>query len=81
MNWWSNALDEVKIPISCVHSFSHLLSFFFSLIAVASSCMTRLSRSRTASLSSEGNRSRSRTLSQSSESGGGPPGTFTEVTC
>uniref|UniRef100_A0A8C5Q217 NDRG family member 2 n=1 Tax=Leptobrachium leishanense TaxID=445787 RepID=A0A8C5Q217_9ANUR len=48
---------------------------------MASSCMTRLSRSRTASLSSEGNRSRSRTLSQSSESGGGPPGTFTEVTC
>ncbi|XP_053324512.1 protein NDRG2 isoform X2 [Spea bombifrons] len=48
---------------------------------MASSCMTRLSRSRTASLSSEGNRSRSRTLSQSSESGGGPPGPFTEVTC
>ncbi|KAM9329109.1 protein NDRG2 isoform 2-T2 [Gastrophryne carolinensis] len=48
---------------------------------MASSCMTRLSRSRTASLSSEGNRSRSRTLSQSSESGGGPTGTFTEVTC
>ncbi|XP_075685380.1 protein NDRG2 isoform X4 [Rhinoderma darwinii] len=48
---------------------------------MASSCMTRLSRSRTASLSSEGNRSRSRTLSQSSESGGGAPGTFTEVTC
>ncbi|KAM4809103.1 protein NDRG2 isoform 2-T3 [Rhinophrynus dorsalis] len=48
---------------------------------MASSCMTRLSRSRTASLSSEGNRSRSRTLSQSSESGGGPPGPLTEVTC
>ncbi|KAL0602897.1 Protein NDRG2 [Plecturocebus cupreus] len=48
---------------------------------MASSCMTRLSRSRTASLTSaasiDGNRSRSRTLSQSSESGtlsSGPPG-------
>ncbi|XP_069489819.1 protein NDRG2 isoform X2 [Ambystoma mexicanum] len=44
---------------------------------MASSCMTRLSRSRTASLSSaasgEGNRSRSRTMSQSSESGQVPP--------
>uniref|UniRef100_A0A6I8SJV7 Protein NDRG2 n=1 Tax=Xenopus tropicalis TaxID=8364 RepID=A0A6I8SJV7_XENTR len=51
------------------------------IINMASSCMTRLSRSRTASLSSEGNRSRSRTLSQSSESGGGPPAPLAEVTC
>nr|XP_027778165.1 protein NDRG2 isoform X6 [Marmota flaviventris] len=55
---------------------------------MASSCMTRLSRSRTASLTSaasiDGNRSRSRTLSQSSESGtlsSGPPGHTMEVSC
>uniref|UniRef100_A0AAY4DPM6 Protein NDRG2 n=1 Tax=Denticeps clupeoides TaxID=299321 RepID=A0AAY4DPM6_9TELE len=44
---------------------------------MASSCMTRLSRSRTTSLSSsysmEGSRSRSRTLSQSSQGGQMPP--------
>uniref|UniRef100_A0A8C9W889 NDRG family member 2 n=1 Tax=Scleropages formosus TaxID=113540 RepID=A0A8C9W889_SCLFO len=44
---------------------------------MASSCMTRLSRSRTTSLSSsysmEGSRSRSRTLSQSSQGGQLPP--------
>uniref|UniRef100_A0A8C0CY60 NDRG family member 2 n=1 Tax=Balaenoptera musculus TaxID=9771 RepID=A0A8C0CY60_BALMU len=55
---------------------------------MASSCMTRLSRSRTASLTSaaslDGNRSRSRTVSQSSESGhlpSGPPGHTMEVSC
>lgn len=55
---------------------------------MASSCMTRLSRSRTASLTSaasiDGSRSRSRTLSQSSESGtlpSGPPGHTMEVSC
>ncbi|XP_006835541.1 PREDICTED: protein NDRG2-like isoform X3 [Chrysochloris asiatica] len=55
---------------------------------MASSCMTRLSRSRTASLTSAAsidlNRSRSRTLSQSSESGtlpSGPPGHTMEVSC
>ncbi|XP_010636157.1 protein NDRG2 isoform X5 [Fukomys damarensis] len=55
---------------------------------MASSCMTRLSRSRTASLTSaasiDGNRSRSGTLSQSSESGtlpSGPPGHTMEVSC
>uniref|UniRef100_A0A8C0SDT8 Protein NDRG2 n=1 Tax=Canis lupus familiaris TaxID=9615 RepID=A0A8C0SDT8_CANLF len=55
---------------------------------MASSCMTRLSRSRTASLTSaasiDGNRSRSRTLSQGSESGtlpSGPPGHTMEVSC
>ncbi|XP_032962907.1 protein NDRG2-like [Rhinolophus ferrumequinum] len=55
---------------------------------MASSCMTRLSRSRTASLTSaaffDGNRSRSRTLSQSSESGtlpSEPPGHTMEVSC
>ncbi len=46
-------------------------------LSVASSCMTRLSRSRTTSLSSsysmEGSRSRSRTLSQSSQGGQLPP--------
>nr|XP_019823325.1 PREDICTED: protein NDRG2 [Bos indicus] len=58
------------------------------LKVMASSCMTRLSRSRTASLTSaasiDGNRSRSRTLSQSSESGtlsSGPPGHTMEVSC
>ncbi|KAM7321734.1 protein NDRG2 isoform X1 [Chionomys nivalis] len=55
---------------------------------MASSCMTRLSRSRTASLTSaasiDGSRSRSRTLSQSSESGtlpSAPPGHTMEVSC
>ncbi|ETE64650.1 Protein NDRG2, partial [Ophiophagus hannah] len=53
---------------------------------MASSCMTRLSRSRTASLSSatsgDGNRSRSRTLSQSSEAGAPqPPAPTMEVSC
>ncbi|KYO49125.1 protein NDRG2 isoform B [Alligator mississippiensis] len=52
----------------------HILDRKLSQGSVASSCMTRLSRSRTASLTSaasgDGNRSRSRTLSQSSESGG-----------
>ncbi|XP_011381037.1 protein NDRG2 isoform X4 [Pteropus alecto] len=55
---------------------------------MASSCMTRLSRSRTASLTSaasiDGSRSRSRTMSQSSESGtlsSGPPGHTMEVSC
>ncbi|XP_049624590.1 protein NDRG2 isoform X3 [Suncus etruscus] len=52
---------------------------------MASSCMTRLSRSRTASLTSaasfDGNRSRSRTLSQSSESGTMPSGHTMEVSC
>ncbi|KAK9397344.1 protein NDRG2-like [Crotalus adamanteus] len=53
---------------------------------MASSCMTRLSRSRTASLSSatsgDGNRSRSRTLSQSSEAGAPqPPVPTMEVSC
>ncbi|XP_062947198.1 protein NDRG2 isoform X2 [Cynocephalus volans] len=55
---------------------------------MASSCMTRLSRSRTASLTSaasiDGNRSRSRTMSQSSESGtlpSGTPGHTMEVSC
>lgn len=50
-------------------------AFFFS--TVASSCMTRLSRSRTTSLSSsysmDGSRSRSRTLSQGSQGGQMPP--------
>ncbi|XP_023608642.1 protein NDRG2 isoform X4 [Myotis lucifugus] len=55
---------------------------------MASSCMTRLSRSRTASLTSaasiDGSRSRARTLSQSSESGtlpSGTPGHTMEVSC
>nr|KAF6486112.1 NDRG family member 2 [Rousettus aegyptiacus] len=55
---------------------------------MASSCMTRLSRSRTASLTSaasiDGSRSRSRTMSQSSESGtlsSGAPGHTMEVSC
>ncbi|XP_036303642.1 protein NDRG2 isoform X3 [Pipistrellus kuhlii] len=55
---------------------------------MASSCMTRLSRSRTASLTSaasiDGSRSRTRTLSQSSESGtlpSGTPGHTMEVSC
>ncbi|KAI5087098.1 protein NDRG2, partial [Silurus meridionalis] len=53
----------------------------------ASSCMTRLSRSRTTSLSSsyslEGSRSRSRTLSQGSVGGNMPPSPSNtmEVSC
>uniref|UniRef100_A0AAR2JU32 Protein NDRG2 n=1 Tax=Pygocentrus nattereri TaxID=42514 RepID=A0AAR2JU32_PYGNA len=54
---------------------------------MASSCMTRLSRSRTTSLSSsysiEGSRSRSRTLSQGSQGGNLPPSPSNtmEVSC
>lgn len=55
--------------------FSPCLSIHLS--TVASSCMTRLSRSRTTSLSSsysmDGSRSRSRTLSQGSQGGQMPP--------
>uniref|UniRef100_A0A671MLR4 NDRG family member 2 n=1 Tax=Sinocyclocheilus anshuiensis TaxID=1608454 RepID=A0A671MLR4_9TELE len=53
------------------------LKVWTSPVSLASSCMTRLSRSRTTSLSSsysmEGSRSRSRTLSQGSQGGQLPP--------
>uniref|UniRef100_A0A4W4HLL7 Protein NDRG2 n=1 Tax=Electrophorus electricus TaxID=8005 RepID=A0A4W4HLL7_ELEEL len=61
-------------------------SFCFPSFSVASSCMTRLSRSRTTSLSSsysiDGSRSRSRTLSQGSQDNLPPsPSNTMEVSC
>uniref|UniRef100_W5KP27 NDRG family member 2 n=1 Tax=Astyanax mexicanus TaxID=7994 RepID=W5KP27_ASTMX len=61
--------------------------YFIQGMGYASSCMTRLSRSRTTSLSSsysmEGSRSRSRTLSQGSQGGNLPPSPSNtmEVSC
>ncbi|EGW14103.1 Protein NDRG2 [Cricetulus griseus] len=79
------APHEDAVPGKLTEAFKYFLQ---GMGYMASSCMTRLSRSRTASLTSaasiDGSRSRSRTLSQSSESGtlpSGPPGHTMEVSC
>ncbi|EMP41341.1 Protein NDRG2 [Chelonia mydas] len=66
--------DAVVSPGKLTEAFKY---FVQGMGYMASSCMTRLSRSRTASLSSaasgDGSQSRSRTLSQNSESGSPQP--------
>ncbi|XP_029437584.1 protein NDRG2 isoform X2 [Rhinatrema bivittatum] len=80
----SGGQPQITQPSKLTEAFKY---FVQGMGYMASSCMTRLSRSRTASLSSaasgEGNRSRSRTMSQSSESGQFPPGQSQtmEVSC
>uniref|UniRef100_A0A3B3QKD4 NDRG family member 2 n=1 Tax=Paramormyrops kingsleyae TaxID=1676925 RepID=A0A3B3QKD4_9TELE len=67
-------LPQISQPSKLTEAFKY---FIQGMGYMASSCMTRLSRSRTASLSSsysiDGSRSRSRTLSQSSQGGQMPP--------
>ncbi|XP_069044711.1 protein NDRG2 [Lepisosteus oculatus] len=67
-------LPQLTQPSKLTEAFKY---FIQGMGYMASSCMTRLSRSRTASLSSsyslDGTRSRSRTLSQGSEAGQVPP--------
>uniref|UniRef100_A0A8C9TTA0 NDRG family member 2 n=1 Tax=Scleropages formosus TaxID=113540 RepID=A0A8C9TTA0_SCLFO len=67
-------LPQLTQPSKLTEAFKY---FIQGMGYMASSCMTRLSRSRTTSLSSsysmEGSRSRSRTLSQSSQGGQLPP--------
>ncbi|XP_048826889.1 protein NDRG2 isoform X1 [Brienomyrus brachyistius] len=67
-------LPQITQPSKLTEAFKY---FIQGMGYMASSCMTRLSRSRTASLSSsysiDGSRSRSRTLSQSSQGGQMPP--------
>lgn len=75
---YHNMLLGIHYNLSIFFLFlSNLLVHFFLSSTVASSCMTRLSRSRTTSLSSsysmDGSRSRSRTLSQGSQGGQMPP--------
>uniref|UniRef100_A0A8C8DDA0 NDRG family member 2 n=1 Tax=Oryzias sinensis TaxID=183150 RepID=A0A8C8DDA0_9TELE len=72
---------KVRLPLSVPVTPAKLTEAFKYFIQgmgyMASSCMTRLSRSRTTSLSSsysmDGSRSRSRTLSQGSQGGQMPP--------
>ncbi|KAG9260111.1 protein NDRG2-like [Astyanax mexicanus] len=74
----------VRPPSKLTEAFKY---FIQGMGYMASSCMTRLSRSRTTSLSSsysmEGSRSRSRTLSQGSQGGNLPPSPSNtmEVSC
>uniref|UniRef100_A0A6I8P3T3 Protein NDRG2 n=1 Tax=Ornithorhynchus anatinus TaxID=9258 RepID=A0A6I8P3T3_ORNAN len=78
----SGGQPQLTQPAKLTEAFKYFLQ---GMGYMASSCMTRLSRSRTASLTSatsiDGSRSRSRTLSQSSESGPLPPGPTMEVSC
>ncbi|KAL4618295.1 protein NDRG2 isoform X1 [Arapaima gigas] len=70
----AGGLPQLTQPSKLTEAFKY---FIQGMGYMASSCMTRLSRSRTTSLSSsysmEGSRSRSRTLSQSSQGGQLPP--------
>ncbi|KAF7214602.1 transcript variant X1 [Nothobranchius furzeri] len=70
----AGGLPQLTQPAKLTEAFKY---FIQGMGYMASSCMTRLSRSRTASLSSsysmDGSRSRSRTLSQGSQGGQMPP--------
>uniref|UniRef100_A0AAY4DRS2 Protein NDRG2 n=1 Tax=Denticeps clupeoides TaxID=299321 RepID=A0AAY4DRS2_9TELE len=70
----AGGMPQLTQPSKLTEAFKY---FIQGMGYMASSCMTRLSRSRTTSLSSsysmEGSRSRSRTLSQSSQGGQMPP--------
>nr|XP_020443295.1 protein NDRG2 [Monopterus albus]XP_020443296.1 protein NDRG2 [Monopterus albus] len=70
----AGGLPQLTQPAKLTEAFKY---FVQGMGYMASSCMTRLSRSRTASLSStysiDGSRSRSRTLSQGSQGGQMPP--------
>ncbi|KAI1888676.1 hypothetical protein AGOR_G00187590 [Albula goreensis] len=70
----AGGLPQLTQPSKLTEAFKY---FIQGMGYMASSCMTRLSRSRTTSLSSsysmEGSRSRSRTLSQGSQGGPQPP--------
>uniref|UniRef100_A0AAR2K5T7 Protein NDRG2 n=1 Tax=Pygocentrus nattereri TaxID=42514 RepID=A0AAR2K5T7_PYGNA len=80
-------LSFLFIPTGGVKLTEAFKYFIQGMGYMASSCMTRLSRSRTTSLSSsysiEGSRSRSRTLSQGSQGGNLPPSPSNtmEVSC
>ncbi|XP_076144946.1 protein NDRG2 [Alosa pseudoharengus] len=70
----AGGMPQLTQPAKLTEAFKY---FIQGMGYMASSCMTRLSRSRTTSLSSsysmEGSRSRSRTLSQGSQGGQLPP--------
>uniref|UniRef100_A0A8C5DFU9 Protein NDRG2 n=1 Tax=Gouania willdenowi TaxID=441366 RepID=A0A8C5DFU9_GOUWI len=70
----AGGLPQMTQPAKLTEAFKY---FIQGMGYMASSCMTRLSRSRTTSLSSsysmDGSRSRSRTLSQGSQGGQMPP--------
>ncbi|KAK0153163.1 Protein NDRG2 [Merluccius polli] len=70
----AGGLPQLTQPAKLTEAFKY---FIQGMGYMASSCMTRLSRSRTTSLSSsysmDGSRSRSRTLSQGSQGGQMPP--------
>ncbi|XP_030636625.1 protein NDRG2 [Chanos chanos] len=70
----AGGMPQITQPSKLTEAFKY---FIQGMGYMASSCMTRLSRSRTTSLSSsysmEGSRSRSRTLSQGSQGGQLPP--------
>ncbi|KAM3857684.1 protein NDRG2 [Diretmus argenteus] len=70
----AGGLPQLTQPAKLTEAFKY---FIQGMGYMASSCMTRLSRSRTTSLSSsysmDGSRSRSRTLSQGSQGGQVPP--------
>uniref|UniRef100_A0A3Q4C066 Uncharacterized protein n=1 Tax=Mola mola TaxID=94237 RepID=A0A3Q4C066_MOLML len=70
----AGGLPQLTQPAKVTEAFKY---FIQGMGYMASSCMTRLSRSRTTSLSSsysmDGSRSRSRTLSQGSQGGQMPP--------
>ncbi|XP_028649398.1 protein NDRG2 [Erpetoichthys calabaricus] len=80
----SGGLPQLTQPGKLTEAFKY---FVQGMGYMASACMTRLSRSRTASLSSsysiDGTRSRSRTLSQGSEAGqvASSPSQTMEVSC
>ncbi|XP_066506418.1 protein NDRG2 isoform X2 [Hoplias malabaricus] len=80
----AGGMPQLTQPSKLTEAFKY---FIQGMGYMASSCMTRLSRSRTASLSSsysiEGSRSRSRTLSQGSQGGNLPPSPSNtmEVSC
>ncbi|KAL6466414.1 hypothetical protein MHYP_G00242180 [Metynnis hypsauchen] len=80
----AGGMPQLTQPSKLTEAFKY---FIQGMGYMASSCMTRLSRSRTTSLSSsysiEGSRSRSRTLSQGSQGGNLPPSPSNtmEVSC
>uniref|UniRef100_A0A3Q3EAF7 NDRG family member 2 n=1 Tax=Labrus bergylta TaxID=56723 RepID=A0A3Q3EAF7_9LABR len=80
----AGGLPQLTQPAKLTEAFKY---FIQGMGYMASSCMTRLSRSRTTSLSSsysmDGSRSRSRTLSQGSQGGQMPPSPsqMMEVSC
>uniref|UniRef100_A0A8D3ARE1 Protein NDRG2 n=1 Tax=Scophthalmus maximus TaxID=52904 RepID=A0A8D3ARE1_SCOMX len=73
----AGGLPQLTQPAKLTEAFKYFIQGMGYSKWMASSCMTRLSRSRTTSLSSsysmDGSRSRSRTLSQGSQGGQMPP--------